>query len=75
MSKLKIGKRVGVLFFNIYENKDELREGTIIARTQKPYRWVVRFDDGGLHITNEDCLFLVYDKRAFKEANEKIYDE
>lgn len=54
--KLKIGRRVAVITFNVNKNRDEIKTGKIVAiKTQmldidiaRPY--AVRFDDGKIDL-------------------------
>ena len=69
MKRIRIGKRVGTLAFNMNKNEDELKIGTIVAKSiSKPRRWLVSYEEGDMRFVNEDCIFLKYNKKMFKEA-------
>lgn len=68
--KLKIGRRVAVMRFNLDKNCDELKVGRIVAtrpRVEGAYwelLYAVRFDDEKIKLFREDQLFTEWEEEC-----------
>lgn len=72
-SRLKIGKKVAVLRFDVRRNRDSFAVGKIVAKKEyycddygNETQYAVMFNDGGVEVYKKENLYYKWDKELEK---------